>query len=147
MSVNRQDVQKKIYINCSLNCILMKRYKAFRLACMFALFHAVRQAILYADRSCFITLLLTLQSDQSLHMTHVICRILLCTGSILLVHWFLLRRVLQTKLSFSIFYQVCASGMVCGKVCGICKILYHTTYPTSVLYHFVPYALFMFCVV
>ena len=109
-------------------------------------FHAVRQAILYTDRSCFITLLLALQSDQSLHMTHVICRILLCTGSILLVHW-LLRRVLQTKLSFSIFYQVCASGMVCGKVCGMCKILYHTTYPTSVHYHLMPYALVMFWVV
>ena len=26
------DVPKKIYINCILNCILMKRYKSFRLA-------------------------------------------------------------------------------------------------------------------
>ena len=63
------------------------------------------------------------------------------------MHWLdlfgalaLLTRVLQTKLSFSIFYQVCASGMVCGRVCGVCKILYHTTYPTSVPSNLMPYS-------
>ena len=60
------------------------------------------------------------------------------------MHWLLLRSVLQTKLSFSIFYQVCASGMVCGRVCGMCKILYHTTNSIYVPSHLMPYALVMF---
>ena len=55
------------------------------------------------------------------------------------VHWLVLRRVL--------FYQVYASGMVCGIVSGMCKILCYTTYPTSVPYHLIPYALVMVVVV
>ena len=38
-----------------------------------------------------------------------------------------------------VWNQVCASGMVCGIVNGMCKILYHTTYSTSVPYQLMPY--------
>ena len=65
-------------------------------------------------------------------MTQVICR--LCC--------LILRRVFQAKLSFSIpvyLYQVSASGMVYGIVSCMSKILYYTTYPTSVPYQLMPY--------
>ena len=58
------------------------------------------------------------------------------------LHWLILRRVFQAKLSFSIYlssFRASASGMVCGIVSGMCKILYHTTYPTSVPYQLMPY--------
>ena len=57
------------------------------------------------------------------------------------VHLLISRRVFQAKLSFSIyiFYRVCASGMACGIVSDMCKVLYHTTYPTSVPYQLMPY--------
>ena len=63
----------------------------------------------------YYTVLLTLQSDQRLHMTHMSF-----VGFVVaLAH---MRRVFQAKLSFGIYLlslSICASGMVCGIVSGM----------------------------
>ena len=76
----------------------------------------------------YFTVLLTLQSDRSLHMTHIICR--LCCALAHIEEGF----SKQSSVLVYIFYQVCAPGMVCGIVSGtcMCKTLYHTSCPTSV---------------
>ena len=74
----------------------------------------------------------TLVWSKSPHDTHHLYT-LLCTGS----YWEGFYK--QSSVLVYIFYEVCASGMVCGIISGMCKILYRTTYPTSVPYQLMPY--------